>query len=398
MSIYDDIFRMMQEAERFLKPMRDMERLYGRDFLHVVKELQERERLFRGTLSGLNSTYPSAIGSLQITMEQRLHEINRHILPMNLLADAHKSLSGLLSTQGNLTNISQASLTLSPQWQDTIKIYQPPSAGVNAAEIALMSHYAKMANSAFLAQERLLRVPWESIGNSTQINPTESSRIINGFTTLMETYRPLIQSFEESEHFIALFPPITSAGPPLEIFTSARLLDLLFPSSPEEDYPTGYHQFEVDLEDEIEAGLDELLLALNPDLHSIWFGAKEALRSENPERIRHVLISLRELITHVLDDLAPNDQVRDWTSDPSHFHKGNPTREARVLFICRGVNHGPFCKFISADVKACIKFIALFQRGTHKLGTSFSNDQLRALVIRTESFLRFLLLIHQAIQ
>jgi hypothetical protein len=103
-------------------------------------------------------------------------------------------------------------------------------------------------------------------------------------------------------------------------------------------------------------------------------------------------VSLRELVTHVLDAIAPSKEIQTWTRDPSHFHDERPTREARVLFVCRGVNHGPFSKFVSADVRATIEFIGLFQRGTHELAVSFSEVQLRALVTRAEALLRFLLL------
>lgn len=398
MSLYDDIFRKILEVERTLSPLRYSERLYGGGIYQVVKEIQDREQLLRAGLPELYNTYPSAIVSLQLTIEQRLCGLDRHILPMNLLADAHSSLSGLLSKQADLMHIAKTSITLSPQWQNSIKTYQHLGEGVNAAELALMSHYTTMAQSACLAQERLLRVPWESIGRATQINPTELSGIIKGFTNLMEAYQPLMQSFEDHDHFITSFPPITSAGPPLEILTSARVLDLLSRSLQEEDYPEVDHQVEVNFEDEIEADIDTLLAKLNPHLRSIWSGAREALRSENPERGRHVLVSLRELVTHVLHALAPNDQVQTWTNDPSHFHDRRPTREARVLFICRGVNHGPFSKFVSADVRASIEFIDLFQRGTHELAISFSDAQLRAIFTRTESLLRFLLLTYRTSQ
>ncbi len=392
MSVYDDIFRMMREADRILSPLRDLERLGGSSFQQITKEFQERERLFRATLPELYNIYPSAIASVQRTIEKQLSELDRCRLPMNLLLEAHSSLSGLLSKQADLNYLTQTGVALGPQWQDSIKAYQHLGGGVNAAELALMSHYTLVAESAFLAQERLLRVPWESIGGATQLNPIEFSGIIKGFTTLMEAYRPLMQSFEERGHFIASLPPITSGGPPLEILTSSRVLGVLSISPQEEDYPEVYHQAEVDFENEIEASTDELLTLLNPGLRLVWIGAREALRSGNPDRARHVSISLRELITQVLHALAPDDQVQAWTSNSSHFHEGRPTREARVLFICRGVDHGTFSEFVRADVRASIEFIKLFNRGSHELSISFSETQIHALVSRTDSLLRFLLL------
>ena len=92
----------------------------------------------------------------------------------------------------------------------------------------------------------------------------------------------------------------------------------------------------------------------------------------------------------------PTMRLRGGQLITTSFHDGRPTRAARVLYICRGINHGPFTDFISADVKANIECINLFQRGTHELLITFSEHQIKTLVVRTESLLRFLLLTHLA--
>lgn len=397
MSFYDDMQRMMRESNRMLSPLRDFERLYGHDFQKIAEAFLERERLFQAALPDLSRTYRSAIESVQPAFD-RLSEFVRHSPAMALLADAHSSFASALARQADLENMARASIVLSSHWKESIAAYQRLGKDLAAAELALKSHYMTVAESAFLAQERLLRVPWDSLGGATKLAPAEFSGIGNVFTTLTETYRSLMQSFEMHEHFMASFPPIVSGGPPLEILTSARVLDCLSRRSSELESIEIDSRVDSDLEDELDATIDDLLAALNTELRSVWLGAKEALRSGNPDRGRHVVVSLRELVTHVLQALAPDDEVQSWTSDPSHFRDRRPTREARVLFVCRGVNHGPFAKFVSADVRASIEFIGLFQRGTHELSVSFSEMQLRALVTRTESLLRFLLVTSRTTQ
>jgi hypothetical protein len=381
----------MREADKVLAPLREFERLYGRGMQQAIEEYLQHERLFRAALPELSSSYRRAVESLQPALD-KFREFEHQSLALSQIADAHSGLSGLLAKQAGLENIASASIGRSPHWNESITAYERLAGEIAAPELALKAHYATVAESAFLAQERLLRVRWDSLGNATKIAFSEFSPISDRFTTLTDTYRLLMQSFETPEHFMASFPPIISAGPPLEILTSARLFDALSRPIPEEEFFEGDRQAESDLEDEIEATTDELLAALNPELRSVWFGAKEALRSNNPDRGRHVAVSLRELVTHVLDAIAPSEEIQTWTRDPSHFRDGRPTREARVLFACRGVNHGPLSRFVSADVRATIEFIALFQRGTHELAVSFSEAQLRALVTRAESLLRFLLL------
>ncbi len=352
----------------------------------------ERERLLRAALPELSSSYPNAIQSFQSAID-RFRDFEHQSPAMSLLSDAHEGLFALIARRADLDSISRAATTLGPHWAESIAAYRRPTEQASA-ELALKLHYSSVAETAILAHERLLGVPWESLGSATTMHAGEFAAISCDFTTLADTYGTLMHSLDEREHFMAAFPPVVSAAPPIEILTSARVLHFLSRPLPDEGYPEVDLQIEADLEDEIEASVDELLAALDPALRTIWLGAKEALRSTNPDRRRHVVFSLRELVTHVLHTIAPNDEIGRWTNDPSHFHEGRPTRAARVLFVCRGINHGPFTRLINADVRASIEFIALFQRG-HELSVSFSEEQLRTLVARTESFLRFLLLTSQ---
>jgi len=392
MNIYEEFRRrILREADSIFASLRAFERLYGRDFQQLATEYFERERLLQAALPELGASFSRAIESFQPAIDRlsQLCDVSQEVMR---LADAHYHLSGPLSIHADLERISQASVALGRDWQESIAIYRRFGEESTAAELALKSHYTGIAASALLAHERLLHVRWELLGRATQIDLQEFRSIRDTFSVLVDQYGTLFESFEDRENFIAAFPPIVSAGPPIEILTSARLLDSLSRATPDDGYPELDRDRELDLEAEIEASVEELLASINPDLRTTWLGAKEALKSENHDRARHVVISLRELVTHVLHLLAPTDEVKAWSNDTKHFDRGNPTRAARVLFVCRAVNHGSFAKFIDADVRATIEFIDLFQRGTHQLAVTFSNDQLRALVTRTDSLLRFLLL------
>lgn len=384
----------MREADRILAPLRDFERLYGRGFQQIAQDFLDKERLLRSALPDLASSYRSAIESFQPAVDC-LRDSDINSPAMALLAGAHQDFSALIRSHAQLDEISSASLALSSQWDENIEAYQRFAEQASAAELALKAHYTGVAESALLAQERLLNVPWEALGSATALHPREFAAISERFTALTESYGSLIRSLDERENFIAAFPPIVSGGPPIEILTSARVLDSLSRRLPDDESPEVGRDIESELEDEVEASVDELLAALDPNLRTMWLGAKDALRSNNPDRRRHVAFSLRELVTHVLHTLAPNDAIRGWTTDPSHFHDGRPTRKTRVLFVCRGINHGCLTDFVQMDVRASIEFINLFQRG-HELAVSFSEEQMQALVTRTGSFLRFLLLTSRA--
>jgi len=194
---------------------------------------------------------------------------------------------------------------------------------------------------------------------------------------------------------MASFPPFISKLPPIEIITGSDLLRTISEEEWEEA-PEEVREIQDRLGEDIEASLGDLLVRIDPDIIPLWEGVKEALKSDNPDRSRHVIVSLREMVTHILHRTAPDSDIRSWTVDQSLYHDGRPTRKARLLFICRGLNHDPFQRFIDRDVSAHLELIGILQRGTHELGIKFTDEQLKALVMRTKSLIRFILVIWQS--
>lgn len=99
--------------------------------------------------------------------------------------------------------------------------------------------------------------------------------------------------------------------------------------------------------------IDTLLRQVNPELVRPYQGVKDAANSDSVDRTRHVLASIRELCNSVLRQLAPTGPVRGWVEREGlgMLHRGTPTREARVLYICRRFREGPLAGFFDADVR-----------------------------------------------
>lgn len=142
---------------------------------------------------------------------------------------------------------------------------------------------------------------------------------------------------------------------------------------------------------ENEVGLIYYLGKLDRELLKMFYGAIEVLESKNPDRIRHFSISIRELLTHVLHILAPDNKVKSWTNCADHFHNGKLTRKARILYICRDIQTHSFDKYVNSKADSLINFIEIFQRGTHSKTTSYTEVELVALRVEAEGFLRFVL-------
>jgi len=174
-----------------------------------------------------------------------------------------------------------------------------------------------------------------------------------------------------------------------EIFTSGHALRTYYLPQESQDAD------EIELTEKAREETSEcasLLRNVDPALVAPYVGAHEALVADNRDRKRHVLSSLRELWNHLLRTVAPDAAVVDWAGDKADdlFHEGNPTRRARMLYICRGVDHEPLSKFVEKDTEAFISMFDAFNR-VHELETDLTDEQVDALVLKTDSWLMYIL-------
>jgi len=174
-----------------------------------------------------------------------------------------------------------------------------------------------------------------------------------------------------------------------EIFTSGHALRTYYLPQQSQDAD------EIELTERAREETSEytsLLRNVDPALVAPYVGAHEALVGGNRDRKRHVLSSLREFWNHLLRTLAPDASVVDWAGDKADdlFHEGKPTRKARMLYICRGVNHEPLSKFVDKDTEAFISMVAAFNR-VHELETGLTDEQVGALVLKADSWLMYIL-------
>ena len=137
--------------------------------------------------------------------------------------------------------------------------------------------------------------------------------------------------------------------------------------------------------------VDALLANFDDSLCPLLQGARAAVMSDNPDRGRHVTISLRELITKVLHALAPDDSIRKWSTDEEHFDKDRPTRRARVLYIYRHINSDPIMSFVENDIRSILLLFDLLQAGTHRVESKLTKSQLYFMLQRTELFVGLLI-------
>ena len=234
-------------------------------------------------------------------------------------------------------------------------------------------------------------LPWEELGKSLRITDELRAALGDSYVDFSRSFSHLVGSFEDPSISLLTMPPVVSQMPGPEFFNATQLLNVITIEKPNTELAEQEELASEQIRQETEEALEPLLANLDPSLVRLWRGAQAALVSRNPDRIRHFVTSLRELFTHVLHRLAPDDEVHAWSTSPEHFSQGRPTRRARLLYICDPIDHHAFRQFVEKDVTLVLEFLSLFQRGTHEVDVSYTEPQLLALRVRMESVIRFML-------
>jgi hypothetical protein len=222
----------------------------------------------------------------------------------------------------------------------------------------------------------LPKVNLSAVIKSLQLNSSSINPIYKKFLSLSTLYVNLT----ESANKIVLEKPVSlkviSELPALEVLNSVDILETLSANNIEDDLEAEKNSIRNEVI--VEGRTEEVLTnAGSGDLIQMWEGAKAALNStNNPDYARHFAASLRELITHFIQRLAPDNEIRQWTSSPEDFHNNRPTRRTRLKFICRSINHDNFSKFLIKDIDSTLEVMDLFQEGTHKVSNPYTPSNL----------------------
>jgi hypothetical protein len=382
-------FGITNTASQAMDQFKRFEDLYGSSIVRASKDIFANEQLIKNSLTPFFSSYADIISSMQPEIE-RLKDLHLSTTIMDAVNHANSGLSNLFAEQNSFAKLAEEAASVHRHWLTEIEFVKHLGSITEAAKFALDSHFESIAQVSLLAQERLLNSAWIDLKKSAIYKTNEMASALESFGNLSENYNSLVRSFSYQESDITDFPPFVSRLPPIEILTSSDLLDTISRNNTEE-YVEKADALEFEIREEIESSLEELLNHFNPEIRRLWLGAKEAFFSTNPDKKRHVVVSLREMLTLILHGIAPDNEISKWTTEPSHYHEGKPTREARILYVCRDINHGPFTQFVNKDIESHIKFIRLFQRGTHEININFTDQQLKALLVRSEALARFLL-------
>jgi hypothetical protein len=283
---------------------------------------------------------------------------------------------------------------VSPSWrrevEDLRRLHSLPDVRI---ESALGVHLTRITERTLLAQDALAGIHRRDVGAALGVADATRRAVENRFVRFADSYSRLFESFEHPRTSILTLPPRLSELPAVEFFNGIDLLRATsFSDEPEDEFEEDRQDAREEIAGETDGALPALLSKLNPELLRLWEGARQARRSSNPDRVRHFATSLRELLTHVLHQLSPDDELRTWSSSAADFANNRPTRKARLRFIAREIDHGPFTEFVEKDINATLAAFNLFHAGTHAISSRLTEPQLAALQAKVESAIYFMIM------
>lgn len=277
-------------------------------------------------------------------------------------------------------------------WLQELHRYEEQASLLQAATKRTLE---EITNRLTLSEQMFASVNFDAIFQSIVSRESQIVRFQDLISNMAENYSSVVTSVQDTARLLHL-PRFALPSATREMFVTGYVLDSFHISDETEAEPAfSDHQSVVETVSEIENETSpciELLSEVDPKLAQLYAGARSALRGSNPDKVRHFLISLRELWSHLLRKIAPDRNVRDWVpkDEEKLLREGKPTRRARVLYVCRDLNDGALTRFVDSDAQAFEEFFLVLHR-IHELNPDFSDQQLRALQVRSDSYLTYIL-------
>lgn len=359
-----------------------------------LKIQEEMERLNRLVKPSYLSVYEQMERSLEPIRQQHLdmvRSIESSGLASSRLAEivqANQRWQDLIDQATASSRVFEDLKHTHQTWLDAIKPMHDSIAQIQAAtKLSLGDITYRMTVS-----ERLFAgIDFEALKRSVALPEPAFLKIQDAIGGITSTYEKLAESFHTLPD-LAHLPVYALPGATREIFTTSHALDEIYITDESEK---GRDAAEIQLIAEVEQETSVcigLLEEVDPALARPYIGAHDALRGRSVDRTRHVLSSLRELWNHLLRRLAPDQNVIEWVPGEANglLHEGRPTRRARVLYVCRCLNNEPLSDFVVQDTRALVKLVEIFNR-VHELESELTDEQLRALLLRTDSWLTYIL-------
>lgn len=196
----------------------------------------------------------------------------------------------------------------------------------------------------------------------------------------------VLTDFARAGSAIDSVSPWTVLAPTIEPYLSSRVIRVLAGSAVVETSDDEHAEEAVNREgEEIETRLATIDRAfLEP-----YRGAISAITVQSEDWRRHVAVSVRELMEHLLRKLAPDAELQSYYQNPtnSEYRDGNFTRHARLSYVFRNALSGNYARMAEQDIELVEATFYPANTAIHTLVAPFSEADMRLFISRIKGCL-----------
>lgn len=357
---------------------------------NTVSNMAEETLLARDRVIDSMRLAEDAANSMQLlTMSNREASLDNLLKYNSYILSSKAFIDGLMSAREAVASGHELILRL----QKDNKLLAPPNVtpGIHSSWLSVLPHETAATIMRGSAIEAALAAEEEARRNHSESIVTSAhyfNNITKSIGQLYSSFNSLADDLLDTQKLLSL-PSCTLPGASREIIVASYV----YREQYEKQESGKEHQNNAIIQIKREnIVLPDLLENIDPDLAQIHRGASQAITSQNPDRVRHVMSSCRDLWTHVFESLIPDDLVLLWLKDnyPRQIANGKPTRKGRLLYIEQSLASGKLAEFIEWDITAIVKYwqgLNQVHRKTHDL----SDDQLQALMFRSDTYLLYII-------
>lgn len=294
-------------------------------FHRVVAGAEEAGRMQQQMLDSVGG------GQLKLLLEEQA----------DLLAPSRELLAA-----ANFKTIAGAASAIDPSWYSGVISAAKQASGVVVARLAGELSVAKGIEAGLLSAYQVAQLPDAS--SLVDFAGWESLR--RGLDGMLLAQGTLLKSFSEQGVGALAVPRVVMDWPPLGILTHAgvvRALGAHAPAHADRPQADAAHEERCErLAEETNRKLTEVL-ADRRALREEWDAAQDVLRSKNPRRGPYFCLSVRRLLTWILDEVAPLRIVAAWGE--ANDSKESAVARSRFRYVASMFPNEHFASYVVKD-------------------------------------------------
>lgn len=215
------------------------------------------------------------------------------------------------------------------------------------------------------------------------LNITEATRSLVEYETdrLDHAYAGFGASILNRPDWLALAPDFVRTAPSEIVFAQARFVRAVTTHEDIEE-ESAADEIWADVQTQTLGFIEAVLPELNPKSMKSWAGVWDAARRRGPDWARQAASSLRFLLIHTLDAVAPLDQVQKSNVPARYIQNGQILRLGQIHWLCEPVGNRTYGKVVRADLDSAMTIIGAMNEAVHREDYDEIEDAFRTMMVR----------------